>query len=355
MQRLPPLITIDRSECIGSTRVFLRKSAHVRMQYETGFSLPSKDDYVPDRQSGWIEKDVPDQSQRTAVVTGANSGLGFETARVLFERGAHVIMAARRLEAGRLAASAISGRADHSRLNVVELDLGNLESVRRFAETITTHPTIDILINNAGVMAMPRQSTVDGFERQFGINHLGHFALTGLLLPQLVADGGGRVVTVSSDMHRMGHIRFDDLQGIERYGRWSAYGQSKLANLHFAYELARRARAVDARLLSVAAHPGYAATNLQLRAAHERGKKGRFWRGARLFAQSAARGSLPQLRAATDPDAQTGTYYGPRRGMAGSATVVESSKRSHDESVARRLWAVSSDLTGVGYEFSPVN
>ncbi|HSR45924.1 MAG TPA: oxidoreductase [Acidimicrobiia bacterium] len=307
------------------------------------------------RQGGWTEADVPDQSHKTAVVTGANSGLGFETSRVLFQRGAHVIMAVRRVDAGLTAASAITGLAAHSRLSVVELDLGNLESVRRFARALSVHPTIDLLVNNAGIMAVPRQSTVDGFDRQLGINHLGHFALTGHLLPQLLADGGGRVVTVSSDMHRMGQIRFDDLQGARRYGPWSAYGQSKLANLYFAYELARRARAVDARLLSMAAHPGYAATNLQLRSARERGKAERFWRGARRFAQSAARGALPQLRAATDPDAQTGTYYGPRRGLAGSATIVESSRRSHDENTARRLWEVSVDLTGAGYDFSSLS
>jgi NAD(P)-dependent dehydrogenase (short-subunit alcohol dehydrogenase family) len=306
---------------------------------------------VTDQEAGWIEQDVPDQSGRTIVVTGANSGLGLETSRVLAEGGARVIMACRRIEDGRRVAAAPSFRSAQEPPEIMELDLARLETIRRFAAQIERHRKIDVLVNNAGVMAIANQRTKDGFEGQFGINHLGHFALTGLLLPQLLAGEGGRVVTVSSDMHRMGRIHFDDLHSEHRYRRWSSYGQSKLANLYFAYELARQAGAADAPLRSMAAHPGYAATNLQFQAARERGKTGRFWRLSQIFAQSAARGALPQLRAATDPKARSGSYYGPRRSTGGPAVVVESSSRSHDEGAASRLWDISSELTGVTFDF----
>ena len=206
--------------------------------------------------SHWTAADIPDQSGRVAVVTGANSGLGLVTARELARAGARVVMTARDVVKGERAAATVAGSSE-----VRALDLADLGSVREFASGLP-HTRVDLLINNAGVMAPPRRLTADGFESQFGTNHLGHFALTGLLLERLLASGDPRVVTLSSAAHRMGWMRFDDLQGERRYVNWLAYGQSKLANLMFCFELQKRASAAGTRLLSMAAHPGYARTNL---------------------------------------------------------------------------------------------
>ena len=306
---------------------------------------------LPMSKDGWTVDDVPDQSGKSVVITGANSGIGFETARVLAQRGARLVLAVRRPEAGQAAVARIREETPGADVIVEKCDLGSLDSVALFSSRISERAgSLDVLINNAGIMAVPYGVTVDGHERQFGTNHLGHFALTGLLLPGLLESEAGRVVSVSSDAHRFGRVEPDNLDG-ERYRRWGAYGRSKLANLLFAYELERRARSAGVSLMSVACHPGYAATNLQGRAAREQDRSERFWKLGHLFAQSAASGALPTLRAATDPQAEGGTYFGPAGRQRGPATVVRSSRRSHDLATARRLWEVSEALTGIHYRF----
>jgi NAD(P)-dependent dehydrogenase (short-subunit alcohol dehydrogenase family) len=302
-------------------------------------------------ETGWTAGDVPDQSGKTIVITGANSGIGFETARALARNGARLVMAVRRPAAGRDAAALIQRETPDADVAVQECDLGSLESIDRCAISIgQTVGRVDVLINNAGIMAVPYGTTVDGYERQLGTNHLGHFALTGRLLPRLLESEDARVVTVSSDAHRFGRIDPENLDG-NRYRRWGAYGRSKLANLLFAYELDRRARSAGANLTSVACHPGYAATGLQGRAAREQGKSERWWRIGHLFAQSAADGALPTLRAATDPAAEGATYFGPAGGQRGPAVIVRSNGRSRDTVAAERLWEVSEQLTGVRIRF----
>jgi NAD(P)-dependent dehydrogenase (short-subunit alcohol dehydrogenase family) len=240
-------------------------------------------------------------------------------------------------------------------LSVSELDLASLESVRAFASRMAAeHPLVDLLINNAGVMGPPRRLTADGFESQFGTNHLGHFALTGLLLPSLLATGSPRVVTMSSVGHRMGSFRFDDLQRSRGYNNWIAYSQSKLANLMFAFELQKRSVAAGASLRSIGAHPGYAATNLQFAGPSRFYETGVLWVGNKLIAQSAAMGALPALYAATFPELPGGSYVGPDGigEMRGHPRVVGAAKRAYDEDVWRRLWEASEELTGVTYSFS---
>jgi len=290
---------------------------------------------------------VPDQGGRIAVVTGANSGIGFETARVLAEHGATVILACRDVAKGEAAAARISGPGP---VATAHLDLGSLASVRTAASEIhERHQRLDLLINNAGLMMPPYGTTSDGFELQFGTNHLGHFALTGLLLDLLLPTAGSRVVTVSSNMHRAGRLNFADLQSAQRYRRVAAYGQSKLANLMFSYELQRRLAAAGARPSALAAHPGTAITALTRyfppavdRAYHAIGQP---------IAQQPQFGALPTLRAATDPAVRGGEYYGPDGWLEfkGHPHRVGSSARSHDEQAQRRLWQESERLTGVRY------
>jgi NAD(P)-dependent dehydrogenase (short-subunit alcohol dehydrogenase family) len=304
--------------------------------------------------SKWTAEQIPDQTGRTAVVTGANSGLGLVTAKELARHGASVVLACRNAEKAQGAAAEIRAAAPGATVVVEALDLGSLDSVRAFAQRFRDgHETLDLLINNAGVMAPPRRTTVDGFELQFGTNHLGHFALTGLLLDRLQATSGARVVTLSSGAHRIGKLAFDDLQGERRYSRWRWYGQSKLANLMFALELDRRLRAAGSQLRSVAAHPGYAATNLQSAVAPT--VDGLIMKvGNALFAQSAEMGALPQLYAATAPGVAGGDFIGPD-GLGeqrGHPTVVHGSRASADTAAAARLWEVSEDLTGVTYDLS---
>jgi NAD(P)-dependent dehydrogenase (short-subunit alcohol dehydrogenase family) len=295
----------------------------------------------------WTDRDVPDQKGRVAVVTGANTGLGFETARVLAERGASVVLAVRDVEKGKQAASRFGSSAD---VTVQELDLASLESVRAAAADLhATLPKIDLLVNNAGVMYPPRQTTRDGFELQFGTNHLGHFALTGLLLDLLLPVPGSRVVAVASLAHRIrAGIHFDDLQWENSYDRVAAYGQSKLANLMFGYELQRRL-APHGTTAAVAAHPGVARTELMRNSPAV--LRGLFTVTAPLFTHDSAQGALPVLRAATDPGALGGQYYGPD-GLGesrGYPKVVASSPQSYDVATQRRLWTVSEELTGVKF------
>lgn len=292
----------------------------------------------------WTEQHVPDQTGRVAVVTGANTGLGFETARVLAEHGAHVVLAVRDVEKGKQAAARMSGD-----VSVQALDLTSLASVRSAAADLrAAHPRIDLLVNNAGVMYTPRQTTADGFELQLGTNHLGHFALTGLLLDRLLEVPGSRVVTVSSIAHRVeAAIHFDDLQWERSYDRRAAYGQAKLANLMFTYELQRRL-APHGTTISTAAHPGLSRTELA-RNAPTALRLPLTWLSP-LF-QSPAMGALPTLRAATDPAVTGGQYYGPggRREIRGYPRLVTSSPESHDQAVQQRLWTVSEELTGVTF------
>ena len=294
----------------------------------------------------WTSDDVPGQQGRLAVVTGANTGLGFETARVLAARGASVVLAVRDTEKGKRAAARIAGAAPGADVMVQPLDLASLDSIRAAAgELRARHPRIDLLINNAGVMLSPKQTTSDGFELQFGTNHLGHFALTGLLLEQMLPVPGSRVVTVSSLAHRVrALINFDDLQGERSYSRVGAYGQSKLANLMFAYELARRLSGAGTTI-AVAAHPGLAATELS------RYTPAIVAFSYALVSQHAAMGALPVLRAATDPGLAGGQYYGPRGffGARGYPKLAHSSGQSHDAAIQRRLWTVSEELTGVTF------
>jgi NAD(P)-dependent dehydrogenase (short-subunit alcohol dehydrogenase family) len=266
-----------------------------------------------------------------------------------------VIIASRDHAKGAQAAREISAANPSSIVETALLDLANLGSIRAFAERIRAgNDHIDLLINNAGVMAAPHRRTADGFELQFGTNHLGHFALTGLLLPLLSEEPDARVVTVSSNNHKAGRMQFDDLQGERRYSRWGAYAQSKLANLLFAFELDRRLKASSLPLISVAAHPGYSATNLQLSGPppHERLM---MRLSNKLFAQSAETGALPLLYAATAPGLPGGSYVGPDGAgeLRGHPVLVKATKRARDEESARRLWDVSERLTGVVYDFTP--
>jgi NAD(P)-dependent dehydrogenase (short-subunit alcohol dehydrogenase family) len=297
----------------------------------------------------WTAERIPDQSGRLAVVTGANSGLGLVTARELARAGARVVMAARNPAKGAEAVRAVQVRAPGSDVELEQLDLANLDSVRGFAERVRErHGEIDLLINNAGVMATPRGETADGFELQFGTNHLGHFALTGLLLDRLEGREDARVVTLSSGAHKGGRIAFDNLDGRRRYFRWRAYAQSKLANLLFALELDRRLRAAGSTIKSLAAHPGYAHTNLQS-SGPPRVDALLMALPNRFYAQSDEMGALPTLYAATEPGLEGGAYIGPD-GFAegrGHPTRVSPSETARDEQLARRLWEVSEQLTGV--------
>ncbi|MEA2226244.1 MAG: hypothetical protein QOE67_1526 [Solirubrobacteraceae bacterium] len=295
---------------------------------------------------------LPDQRGRTAVITGANSGIGLEAARELARAGAHVVMACRDTTKGDAAADAIRKELPSAELEVAALDLASLDSVRAFAGRYP-HERLDLLINNAGVMAPPYTKTIDGFELQFATNHLGHFALTGLLLDKLLATPHARVVTVSSTAHKMGRIYFEDLQSERSYRRWGAYGQSKLANLLFCFELDRRLQATDADLLSVAAHPGYSATNLQFAATPSRIERLASVVLNRVYAQSAERGAAPTLYAAT-ADIPGGSFVGPDgfQEMRGEPRIVKSTRAARDPETALRLWALSEQLTGV--RFSPV-
>ena len=304
----------------------------------------------------WTAGDLPDLTGRTAIVTGANSGIGLEAARELAAHGADVTLAVRSTDKGGNARDLILGAFPAALVSVEALDLADLASVRSFAARWSQeHPEgLDLLINNAGVMGIPRMATADGFEMQFGTNHLGHFALTGLLLPALVARPRSRVVTVSSGAHRFGRMNFDDLMGTRRYRSWGAYGQSKLANLLFTSELQRRLDANAVPILAMAAHPGYAATNLQAVGTDLRGLT---WMRQpvqlmnTVMGQSAAMGALPTLFAATAPGLPGDSYIGPDGFMEqrGHPQIVDRTDAAKNRADARRLWVESERLTGVTY------
>ncbi len=308
--------------------------------------------------SGFTEDQVPDQSGKTFVVTGANSGIGFEAARVLAARHASVVLACRNLEKGQAAVAAIRKATPDAKLALERLDLGDLGSVRSFAASVSkSHGRIDVLVNNAGIMAIPRRTTKDGFETQIGTNHLGHFALTGLLLERLVASAPSRIVSVSSMAHTMGKfgaLDADDLRLERGYTKWGAYGRSKLANLFFAYELERRLEARFPSVLSVACHPGYAATNLQSVGPAMSGSvfdKVFMSIGNAVFALSAALGARPTLYAATAPDVKGGDFIGPGGAfkMVGLPVKQNSNRALRDAEAARKLWDASVQLTGVDF------
>jgi NAD(P)-dependent dehydrogenase (short-subunit alcohol dehydrogenase family) len=295
--------------------------------------------------SNWTEQSIPDQHGRVAIVTGANTGLGFETARMLAARRATVVLAVRDVGKGKQAAARMGGD-----VIVQALDLTSLDSIRfAAAELRAAHPRIDLLINNAGVMYTPKQNTADGFELQFGTNHLGHFALTGLLLDRLLPVPGSRVVTVSSTGHRIqAAVHFDDLQWERSYSRIAAYGQAKLANLMFTYELQRRL-APHGTTVAVAAHPGV--SNTELARNMPAALRVLVTWLAPLLTQKPEMGALPILRAATDPSVIGGQYYGPANWgeSRGYPKLVTSSPESYDQAVQQRLWSVSEELTGVTF------
>ncbi|TFB98960.1 oxidoreductase [Cryobacterium sp. HLT2-28] len=306
--------------------------------------------------SGWTAADIPDLAGRTAIVTGANSGLGFVTASELARHGASVTLAARDPDRGEEAAARIRAAAPDAWVQVRTLDLSSLASIRAFAGAWADEHVdgLDLLVNNAGVMNVPRRFTADGFELQLGTNHLGHFALTGLLLGSLLRRPAARVVTVSSTLHRRGRMNFDDLMGEASYSGWAAYGQSKLANLLFTKELARRAAVAGLPLLALAAHPGYADTNLQAVGPSMRGSA--FQRGVsalanRFLAQPAEMGALPSLYAATAPGLAGDSFVGPdgRGEQRGHPRLVDRSAAAKNGTDARRLWEESERLTGVRY------
>lgn len=302
---------------------------------------------------------MPDLTGRRAIVTGANSGLGWWTAYELARHGATVTMAVRDRAKASLARGQMQAQAGRDLpLAIADLDLADLASVRTFAQDWSrANPEgLDLLVNNAGIMAIPRALTKDGFEMQLGTNHLGHFALTGLLLPALIAIPHSRVVTVSSGAHRLGRIRMDDLMGERHYRAWGAYGQSKLANLLFTSELQRRIDAAGLPMLALAAHPGFAATNLQgVAPAMRFGSRGKSIAdlGNRLLAQPAEMGALPTLFAATEPGLPGGAYIGPDGFMEqrGHPRIVGRSAAAQDSATARELWVASEELTGVRFHF----
>ncbi|MFE6688155.1 oxidoreductase [Streptomyces sp. NPDC057743] len=305
----------------------------------------------------WNTSHIPDQTGRAAIVTGANSGLGYVTARELARRGARVVLACRSAERGTAALARLRSEVPTAEAEFRALDLADLASVRQFAEGLADFcgDRLDLLINNAGVMALPYRTTADGFEMQFGTNHLGHFALTGLLLPKLLATPGARVVTVSSMLHVLSDVRLDDLNSETSYHRWAAYGRSKSANLLFTHELARRLAVADSRVVAAAAHPGYAHTNLQtagVRMEDRRGAERVVELGNRLIAQPAEGGALGTLCAATAPHMRPDAFIGPRNGLRGAPARSFRAPWTRNGVTAERLWTASEELTGVRYDFA---
>ncbi|MEO6394194.1 MAG: SDR family NAD(P)-dependent oxidoreductase [Pyrinomonadaceae bacterium] len=294
----------------------------------------------------WNAENIPDQSGRIAIVTGSSSGIGFEAARVLANKKATVIIAVRNLKKGYVAVEKIRAQNSDAKVEVMQLDLADLSSVEEFAtEFAGKYSRLDLLINNAGVMIPPYSKTVNGFELQFGTNHLGHFALTARLLPILNQTAGARIVNVSSGAHKQGKLDFDDLNWEKRkYSAWRAYGASKIANLYFTYELDRKLKANGSKTIVTAAHPGWTATELQRHTGVVEALNS-------VFAQGISMGALPTLRAAVEPGLKGGEYFGPNgfMEMRGNPVPVPSNALSHDGSIARQLWEYSLDATGVRF------
>lgn len=311
--------------------------------------------------TSWTAADIPDQKGRTVLITGANSGLGLRSAEALARAGAQVLLACRNPKKAAAALEAVEACATTRAPSVIALDLADLSSVEAAVDAVADRvDRLDVLMNNAGVMAIPLRRTADDFEMQFGTNHLGHFALTGRLLSLLLAAEHPRVVSTSSQAHRIGKMRWDDLHWRNRYSKWTAYGQSKLANLLFAFDLDRRAKSEGTALVSAAAHPGYASTQLQSAGPEMAGSplmERAMDLGNRLVAQSDAEGALPQLYAATMPEAKGGEYYGPNGPfeMRGSPKKVGCTGAARDVSAARRLWEISEQATGVTYNWKPAS
>jgi NAD(P)-dependent dehydrogenase (short-subunit alcohol dehydrogenase family) len=301
--------------------------------------------------SKWTVGQIPPQGGKTALITGANSGIGYQAALELARHGTHVLLGVRSRAKGEAALARLLQESPGASAEVADLDMASLRSIRSFAEGFAR--PLDLLVNNAGVMALPtRELTEDGFERQFGTNHLGHFALTGLLMPQLLQTSAPRVVTVSSLAHRNGKMNFDDLQSEKNYVPWTAYNQSKLANLLFALELDRRARAAGSRLRSIPVHPGISRTSIVDNGPGMSGLKMLTLRVLSPFiTQDDAAGALPTLYAATAPEAQGGAYIGPDgfNAFKGWPTVEKPRPQALDEAAAKRLWTVSEELTGVAF------
>jgi NAD(P)-dependent dehydrogenase (short-subunit alcohol dehydrogenase family) len=298
--------------------------------------------------SKWTAEDIPDLGGQVAIVTGANSGIGYETARALAHKNTTVILACRNEDKGQTAARQIFQEHPGAKAELLQLNLADLDSVRRFAaEFSSRYDRLDKLINNAGIMRTPFGKTVDGFELQFGTNHLGHFALTGLLLDLIIRTPQARVVTVSSGGHRFGKIDLNNLNAEKGYDAGASYAQSKLANLLFTYELQRRFEGAGVDALAAAAHPGWTVTNLQVH-----------WRMLRilnpLIGQKPVMGALSTLYAATAPEVRGGDYYGPGGWLElrGYPTRVQSSDRSHDTAAAARLWKISEEMTGVSFDLA---
>ncbi|HVA07976.1 MAG TPA: oxidoreductase [Acidimicrobiales bacterium] len=303
----------------------------------------------------WNTEQIGDLTGTVALVTGANSGIGFETARALTAHGAHVVMACRNEEKARRVADLWEKDLPRTSLELLALDLSDLESVRRAAsQFLDEHAQLDLLVNNAGIMGAPYRQTADGFELQMATNHLGHFALTGLLLGRILSSVRGRVVTVSSHMHRVGHLSLDDVAGTKIGNTWVTYGTTKLCNLLFTAELSRRLRAAESPAIAVAAHPGWTRSNLSGTGAALGGGRVRARVGSAVghhLGQSAATGALPTLYAATDPAVENGAFIGPSRAyqLFGPPRVVQPNRRARDPEVAARLWTISEDLTGVRF------
>jgi len=309
-------------------------------------------------QNRWTSEDIPLMDGKIAVVTGANSGLGYYTSRALAAKQATVIMACRDLMKGETAKKKIEGEIQDANLFVFELDLASVDSIKKFSDDFNSHfMKLDLLINNAGLMAIPYNRTAEGFEMQFGVNHLGHFALTGLLLDLLLKTPGSRIINLSSAAHKFGKIRFNDINWEKGYRKWQAYGMSKLANLLFTQELVRRLNGQTDRLTVAAAHPGYADTELQAKGSEMKGAhmEASFYRFAnRIAAQSGEMGALPILYAATSGNVVQGGFYGPGglMHMKGYPVLDQPRKSLMDQKVAEKLWDISEEMTGIKYQFS---
>lgn len=304
----------------------------------------------------WTVQNIPDLTGKVMIVTGANSGIGYDSALEFARKGAQVILASRNLQKAQAALDAIQKEIPNAKVEIIQLDLASQKSIHAFAEAFKAkYDRLDVLLNNAGIMMVPYGTTEDGFERQFGTNHLGHFALTGLLLDLLLATSNARVINVSSNGHRMGNMDFDNLmyEGGEDYSAMGSYARSKLANILFTHELQRRFDAAGSTAMALSAHPGGSNTNLGNHLSSNVLMRIAFTLMTPLM-QSSAMGALPSIRAAVDPQANKGEYYGPNGFMEtrGYPVVVKSNEASHNQADAKRLWEESEKLTGVTYAFS---